>query len=114
MSHCGCLFSIKTNVTKIIIDAMVGTIYLSKICFTLDTRGELNTVQGGTPNFELPQSALLPKNDPALKFAKGPPDGISPDSLLNDKFKYLRYVSASRDLGIAPERLLFKRAFAQH
>ena len=45
-----------------------------------------------------------------LKFIKTPPDGISLDSLLNDKFKYLRYGSASRDLGIALERLLFERS----
>ena len=67
-------------------------------------------MQGRTPKIDFPQSASLPKNDSALKFAKGPLDGISPHNLLNDKFKYLRYESALRDLGIALERLLFERS----
>ena len=99
MLYCGCLLSIMTSVAKIIIDAMLGTIYLSKSCFTLASL-ELGLVQGGTPKIEFPQSASLPKNDSALKFAKGPPEGISPDNSLNDKFKYLRDRSASRDLGM--------------
>ena len=109
MLHCGCLLRIMTSATKIIIDAMAGTIYLSKTCFTLDPR-EVGLVQGGTPKIGFPQSASLPKNDSAVKFAKCPVDGISPDSLLKDKFKYLRYGSVSRDFGIAPERLLFERS----
>ena len=71
-------------------------------------------MQGGTPKIGFPQSSSLPKYDFAMKFIKTPPDGISPDSLLKDKFKYLRYGSALIDLGIAPERLLLKCAFAQH
>ena len=67
-------------------------------------------MQGGTPKIGFPQSSSLPKNDLAVKFIKTPPDGISPDSLLKDKFKYLRYESASRDLEIAPKRLLFERS----
>ena len=108
MLHCGCLLHIMTSAAKIIIDAMARTIYLSKTCLTLDPR-EVGLVKGGTSKTGFPQSASLPKNDFALKFAKGPPDGISPDNLLNDKFKCLRSRSASRDLGIAPERLLLER-----
>ena len=89
---------------------MVGIIYLSKSCCTLDRWEEIGLVQGGTPKIGFPQTSSLPKNDFAVKFIKTPPDWISPDSLLNDKFKYLRYGSASRDLGIALERLLFKRS----
>ena len=66
-------------------------------------------MQGGTPKIGFPQSSSLPKNDFAI-FIKTPPDGISLDSLLKDKFKYLRYESALRDLEIASERLLFERS----
>ena len=110
MLHCGCLLSIMTSDTMIIIDAITGTIYLRKNCFILDLREELGLVQGGTPKIGFPQSALLPKKDFFVKFTKWPPDGISPDSLLKDKFKYLRNGSASSDLGIQPERLLFERS----
>ena len=89
---------------------MAGIIYLSKICFTLDCWEEIWLVQGGTPKIEFPQRSSLPKNDSTVKFIKTPLDGISPDSLLKYKFKYLRYGSASRDLGIALKRLLFKRS----
>ena len=97
------------SAAKIIIDAVAGTIYLSKTCFTLDPR-EVELVQGGTPKIGFPQSASLPKNDFVVKFAKGPMDGIFPNSLLKEKFKYLRYGSVSRDFGIASERLLFERS----
>ena len=60
-----------TSAAKIIIDAMTGTIYLSKTCFTFDPR-EVGLVQGGTPKIGFPQSASLPINDFAVKFAKGP------------------------------------------
>ena len=86
MLHLGFLLSIMTSDAKIINDAMVGTIYLRKSCFTFNPR-ELGLVQGGTPKIGFPQSALLPKNDFLVKFAKGPQDGISPDKLLKDKFK---------------------------
>ena len=92
------------------IDSMVGIIYLRKICFTLDHWEGIWLVQGGTPKIGFPQRSSLPKNDSIVKFIKTPLDGVSPDSLLKDKFKYLRYGSASRDLGIASERLLFKRS----
>ena len=89
---------------------MAGTIYLSKSCFTLDCWEEIGLVQGGTPKIGFPQSSSLPKNDFVVKFRNTPLNGISFDSLLYDKFKYLRYGSASRDLGIALERLLFERS----
>jgi hypothetical protein len=88
---------------------MAGRKYLSKLCFTFDPL-ELGLGQGITPKIGFPQSALFPKNDLAVKFANGPIDGISPDSSLNDIFKYLRCESVSRDLGIVPERLLFERS----
>ena len=103
MLDCGCLLSIMTNATKIIIDPMVGTIYLSESCFTFDP-WELRLVQGGTPKVEFPQSATLPKNDSAVKFAKGPPNGISLDKLLKERFKNLRYWSSSIVLGIVLNR----------
>lgn len=83
----------------------MGIIYFSKVFFTLDTC-ELGLEQDWTPKVEFPQSALFPKNDSIVKFTKGPPNGISPDSWLKDKFKYLRNESASKDLGIGPEGLL--------
>ena len=99
MLHCRSLLSIVTSAAKIISDAMTGTIYMSKKFFTLDP-WQLGLVQGGTPKIGFPQSASLPINDFTVKFAKGPLDGIFPDNLLKDKFKYLRYWIASRDLGI--------------
>jgi hypothetical protein len=45
-----------------------------------------------------------------VKFAKGPVDEISPNSLLKDMFKYLRCESDSRDLGIVLERLFYERS----
>jgi hypothetical protein len=81
---------------------MVGRKYLSRLCFTIDPL-EPELGQGRTPKIGFPQSALFPENDFAMKFAKGPLNGISPDSLLNDTIKYLSCGSASRDLGIAPD-----------
>ncbi|KAK3032244.1 LOW QUALITY PROTEIN: hypothetical protein RJ639_035537 [Escallonia herrerae] len=49
-------------------------------------------------------------DDCAVKFANGPPLGISPVNLLEDKFKYVRCESACRDLGIAPDRLFWDRS----
>jgi len=85
--------------------AMVGRKYLSRHCFTFDPL-EPEFGQGRTQKIGFPQSALFPENDFAVKFGKGPLDGISMDSLLKDTFKYLSCESASRDLGIALDRSL--------
>jgi hypothetical protein len=87
---------------------MAGRKYLSRLCFTSDPF-ELGLGQGGTSKIGFLQSALFPKNDLTVKFAKSPLDGISHDSLLKDIFKYLRYESVSRDLGITPDMLLYER-----
>ena len=58
-----------------------------------------------TWNRGAPQSARLEMKDSAVKFAKGPPFGISPCSLLKETFRYLRYFRASSDLGIEPDKL---------
>ena len=44
-------------------------------------------LQAGTWKIGYPQSASFSMKDAAVKFAKGPFLGISPDSLLKDKFK---------------------------
>jgi len=88
---------------------MTGRKYLSKLCFTSDPF-ELGFGQGGTSKIGFPQSASFPKNDLAVKFVKGPLDGISPDSLLKDTFKYFRYESVSRAFGITPNKSLQERS----
>ena len=64
----------------------------------------------GTCSREAPQSSLFPINDLDVMFVKGPFVGISPSSLLKVKFIYLSYLSLSRDLGIAHERLLLDKS----
>lgn len=67
----------------------------------------LEDLQGGTGgrNTE-PHNARFPINDLFEKFARALPLGIFPCSLLNNKFRYLRYESNFRDLWITPESLL--------
>lgn len=62
--------------------------------------------QGGTWNLGSPHKPSLNMKDWLVKFAKGPPEGISPVNSLRETLKILKYLFASRDFGIDPERLL--------
>lgn len=86
-----------------------GKIHLSRSgTFGLD--GCVSFLHSGTCSRDAPQSASFIMNDGAEKLAKGPPLGISPLSLLKDKFIYLRYLSVSKDLGITPVKLFLERS----
>lgn len=67
-------------------------------------------LHGGTSNRGAPQSAPFGTKELEEKFLKGPPVGISPSSLLKDKFRDWRRESASRDFGMTPERLLLDKS----
>jgi hypothetical protein len=66
--------------------------------------------QGENPSRAELQSPAFPTKDSDVRLEKMPPSGISPSSILKERFNIVRSVRFSRNMGIVPERLLEDRS----